>query len=197
MGIQNRIVGFHYSSRYLKKPSQNVWKGNSSWKGWTLHIGSFLTLVFKYIVCTSKIHNIIYLRSWINWKFQFGPLIEIHRESLHKHRCETRSSASSKGMKHQKSLKTCAVFCHLTNSVQSIVDNFFANSIVAASIIICSVFLSCDQLRWMEKFFVGSGTDFIWNFLTWQKLVNNWSKDFETRLNEDTRKKKYLPRLEH
>ena len=105
--------------------------------------------------------NLSYLRSWINGKFQFGSLIEIHRESLHKHRCETRSSASSKGMKHQKSLKTCAVFCHLTNSVQSIVDNFFANSIVAASIIICSVFLSCDQLRWMEKFFVGSSSDFI------------------------------------
>ena len=141
--------------------------------------------------------NLSYLRSWVNGKFQFGSLIEIHRESLHKHRCETRSSASSKGMKHQKSLKTCAVFCHLTNSVQSIVDNFFANSIVAASIIICSVFLSCDQLRRMEKFFVGSSSNFIWKLLTWKKICRVvLYKDLEIRYqkNEVARKKKNICR---
>ena len=45
------------------------------------------------------------LRCWVDGELQFGFLAIVNRQTLHKQRCETRASTSTKGMEDEKALQ--------------------------------------------------------------------------------------------
>ena len=85
----------------------------------------------------------------------------VHRQSLHQEGSESRSSASTKGMEDQKSLKAGAVISQFTNTVQDQINNLLSNGVVSPGIIVSCIFLSSHQLLRVEQSTVGSGTYFI------------------------------------
>lgn len=49
------------------------------------------------------------LRCRVDGEFQFGFLSIVNRQTLHKQRCETRASSTTKGMEDEKSLESSAL----------------------------------------------------------------------------------------
>ena len=64
-------------------------------------------------------------------------------------------------MEDEESLQSCALIGQLPDSVQDKVNDFLADGVVAPSVVVCSIFLSGDQLLRMEELTVGAGSDFI------------------------------------
>ena len=101
------------------------------------------------------------MRGWVDGELQLGFLPIVHREPLHEKRGEARSSATTKGVEEKEALKSSALVCQLTDSVQDQVDDFLANRVVASSIVVGSIFLAGDQLFRMEQLAVGASADLI------------------------------------
>ena len=106
-------------------------------------------------------HSCGHLRSWVDGELQLGFLSIVHREPLHEQRGESRSSATTKGVEEKEALKSSALVCQLTDSVQDQVDDFLANSVVASSVVVGSILLARDQLLGMEELAVGASADLI------------------------------------
>ena len=60
------------------------------------------------------------------------------------------TSASSKRVEKDESLKTRAILHHFSDLVRRRVDHFFSNGVVPPSIVISGIFLTRDQLIRME-----------------------------------------------
>jgi hypothetical protein len=60
-----------------------------------------------------------------------------------------------------KPLKTSARVCAFAKSVKNQVNNFFTNGVVTTGVVIGGVFLTRDQLFWVEKTAVGTGADLV------------------------------------
>jgi hypothetical protein len=60
-----------------------------------------------------------------------------------------------------ESLESSTVVSQLSDSVQAQVDDFFTNGVVTSGEVVSGVFLSGDQLLWMEELSVGSSSDFV------------------------------------
>ena len=74
-------------------------------------------------------------------ELQLGLLSVIHREPLHQQGGEARASSPAKAVENQE-----ALVIQLVNPVQDKVKDLLANGIVATGIVICSIFLACDEL---------------------------------------------------
>jgi hypothetical protein len=71
-------------------------------------------------------------------------------------------------------LQTSAVVCKLPDAVESKINNFLANGIVAPSKVICSIFLAGDELLRMEQLAIYSSTNFInYGWLKQQHCVSS------------------------
>lgn len=64
-------------------------------------------------------------------------------------------------MEEKEALKSSALVCQLTDSVQNQVDDFLANCVVASSIVVGSILLASDQLLRMEELAIGASADLI------------------------------------
>jgi hypothetical protein len=72
-------------------------------------------------------------------------------------------------------LKSCALVSELSDSVKAEVDNFFTDGVVTTGEVVGGIFLSGDELLWMEELSVGSGSDFIDD--SWLEIEENCSWD--------------------
>jgi len=86
-------------------------------------------------------HGSGHLRSRVDRELQLGLLAIVNRESLHEQRGEARPSATTKGMKDQEALETSTLVSQLADPVQDKIHNLLANGVVAAGIIVGSIFL--------------------------------------------------------
>jgi hypothetical protein len=64
-------------------------------------------------------------------------------------------------MEDEEALKSCALVSQFSDSVQHKVNDLFANSVMSSSIIVSCVFLSGDQLFWVEQLSVSSSSHFV------------------------------------
>jgi len=97
----------------------------------------------------------------IDGKLQLGLLSIINRQAFHEKGGEARSSAATKGVEEQESLKSSTLVSQLTDTVQNQVNNLLSDGVVSTSIVVGSIFLSGDQLFWVEELSVSSSADFI------------------------------------
>jgi hypothetical protein len=72
-------------------------------------------------------------------------------------------------------LKSCALVSELSDSVKAEVDNFFTDGVVTTGEVVGGIFLSGDELLWMEELSVSSGSDFIDD--SWLEIEENCSWD--------------------
>lgn len=101
------------------------------------------------------------LRGWVDSKLQLGLLAIVHRQAFQEQRSEARPSATTKGVKHQEALQTCALVSQFANAVKNQVDNLLANGVVATSVVVGSIFFAGDQLLWVEQLSVCASTNLI------------------------------------
>ena len=102
-------------------------------------------------------HSCGHLGGGVDGELQLRLLSIVHRESLHEKRGEARSSASTKGVEEKEALKSGALVCQLSDSVQDQVNNFLSNRVMASRVIVGSILLASDQLLRMEELAVGAG----------------------------------------
>ena len=102
------------------------------------------------------------LGSRINGEFQFRLFAVVDRETLHQQRGESRASSAAEGMEDEESLQTGALVGELADAIQYQVDDFLADGVVPASVIVGSIFLAGNELLGMEELAVSAGAHFIY-----------------------------------
>jgi len=61
----------------------------------------------------------------------------------------------------QETLKTGALVCELSDSVEDKVNNFLTDGVVTTGVVVGSIFLAGDELFWVEQLTVGASSDFV------------------------------------
>jgi len=103
------------------------------------------------------------LRSWVNTELKLAFLAVVDGQTFHQKSTKTRSSTTTEGVEDQETLKTRAVVGNTSNLVQNLIDELFANGIMATSVVVGGVLLSSDHLFRVEKAAIGTSSDLIDN----------------------------------
>jgi hypothetical protein len=61
----------------------------------------------------------------------------------------------------KETLKTSAVVCNSANLVEDLVDELFADGVVASSVVVGSILLAGNHVLGMEETTIGASADFI------------------------------------
>ena len=101
------------------------------------------------------------LRGRIDTEFQLALLAVVDRQTLHEKRTEARSSSTAKGMEDQEPLQTGAIVCHGADLVQDLIDQLLSDSVVATSVVVGGIFLSCDQHLRVEEGAISARADLV------------------------------------
>jgi hypothetical protein len=108
------------------------------------------------------------LRSWVDSKLKLGLLAVVNGEALHEEGGETGTGTTAEGVEDQEALKTSALVSELADSVEDEVDEFLANGVVTTGVVVGGIFLTRDELLWVEELAVGSSADLVNN--GWLKI---------------------------
>ena len=101
------------------------------------------------------------LRGWVDGETEFGFLAVVHGESLEEERGESGTSTTTDGVGDDEALETSAAISQFSDSVEAEVDDFSADGVVSSGEVVRGIFLSGDDLLWVEQLSVGSGSDFV------------------------------------
>jgi hypothetical protein len=115
------------------------------------------------------------LWGWVDSEFQFGFLAVVNGETFHQKGSETRSSSSTERVEDQESLETSALIGQFSDAVKDQVNEFLTDGVVTTGVVVGGIFLSGDQLLWVEQLSVGSSSDFVNN--SWLKVDEDTTWD--------------------
>jgi len=119
-----------------------------------------------------------HLRGWVHGETELGLLTVVDGESLEKEGSKTGSSSSTDGEEDKETLETSALIGKLSDSVEAEINDFLTNGVVTSGEVVGGIFLSGDELLWMEELSVGSGSDLIDN--GWLEIEEDSSWDVLT-----------------
>jgi len=118
------------------------------------------------------------LRGWVDGETELGLLSVIDGKSLEEEGTKTGTGTTTDGVEDKESLETSALIGELSDSVEAEIDDFLTNGVVTSGEVVGGIFLSGDELLWMEELSVGSGSDLINN--GWLKIEEDGSWDVLT-----------------
>jgi hypothetical protein len=118
------------------------------------------------------------LWGWIDGESELGFLTVIDGKSLEEERSKSRSGSSSNGVEDEETLETCALISKLSDSVETEINDFLTNGVMASGEIVGSIFFTRDKLLWMEELSVSTGSNFIDD--GWFEIEENGSWDMLT-----------------
>ena len=118
------------------------------------------------------------LWGWVDGETELGLLTVIDGESLEEERSETGSGTSTDGVEDEETLETSALIGKLSDSIEAEIDDFLTNGVMSSGEVVGGVFLSGDELLWMEELSVGTGSNLIND--GWLKIEHNGSWDVLT-----------------
>jgi len=118
------------------------------------------------------------LWGWVDGETQLGLLTVINGKSFQEEGSETGTGTTTNGGVDEESLESSTVVSQLSDSVKAQIDDFSTDSVVTSSEIVSGIFLSGDELFWVEQLSVGSGSDFVNN--SWFEIEENGSWDVLT-----------------
>mmetsp|Transcript_68980 Transcript_68980/g.144018 ORF Transcript_68980/g.144018 Transcript_68980/m.144018 type:complete len:288 (-) Transcript_68980:66-929(-) len=101
------------------------------------------------------------LRAGPDCEAELALLAIINGEALQHQATQTRASSATAGIVHHEALKASAIVGELADPVQHEVDDLLTNGVVTPGEVVCCVFLSGDQLLWVEELTVSAGANFI------------------------------------
>jgi len=125
------------------------------------------------------------LWGWIDGESELGFLTVIDGKSLEEEGSETGTGSSTDGVEDEETLKTSALIGKLSDSVEAEINDFLTNGVMSSGEVVGGVFLSGDELLWMEELSVGSGSDFIDNGWLEIKEDGSWNVLSSTSLGEE------------
>ena len=113
-------------------------------------------------------HGVVWLNNgggnlwgWVDGEAELGFLTVVDGESLEKKGSKSRSSSTTDGLENEETLETSALISKLSDSVEAEIDDFLTNGVVTSGEVVGGIFLTRDELLWMEELSVGSGSDLI------------------------------------
>jgi hypothetical protein len=118
------------------------------------------------------------LWGWVHSETELGFLTIIDGESLKEKGSKSRSSSTTDGLENEETLETSALISKLSDSVEAEIDDFLTNGVVTSGEVVGGIFLTRDELLWMEELSVGSGSDLIDN--GWLEIEEDSSWDVLT-----------------
>ena len=118
------------------------------------------------------------LWGWVDGETELGLLSVVDGKSLEKERSETGSGTSTDGVEDEETLETSALIGKLSDSIEAEIDDFLTNGIMSSGEVVGGVFLSGDELLWMEELSVGTSSNLINN--GWLKIEEDGSWDVFT-----------------
>jgi len=101
------------------------------------------------------------LWGWVDGESELGLLAVIDGKSLEEERSKTGSSATTDGVEDKESLETSALIGELSDSVEAEINNLLTDGVVTTGEVVSGVFLTRDELLWVEELSVGAGSDLI------------------------------------
>ena len=127
-------------------------------------------------------HGVVWLNNgggdlwgWVDGETELGFLSVVDGESLEEERSKTGSGTSTDGVEDEETLETSALISELSDSVEAEIDDFLTNGVVTSGEVVGGIFLSGDELLWVEELSVGTGSDLINN--SWLKIEEDGSWD--------------------
>ena len=127
-------------------------------------------------------HGVVWLNNssghlwgWVDGETELGFLTVVNGESLEEERSETGSGTTTDGIEHKETLETSALISKLSDSVEAEIDDLLTNGVVTSGEVVGGIFLSGDELFWMEQLSVGSSSDLIDN--GWLEIEEDGSWD--------------------
>ena len=113
-------------------------------------------------------HGVVWLNNsggnlwgWVDGETELGFLSVINGKSLEEERSETRSGTTTDCVEDKETLESSALVGELSDSVETEINDFLTNGVMSSGEVVGSVFLTGDELLWMEELSVGSGSDLI------------------------------------
>lgn len=97
----------------------------------------------------------------VDGKFELGLLSVVYRETFHQERSETGSGATTERVEDEEALESGALVGELADAVEDQVDDFLADGVVTASIVVGRVFLTSDKLFWVKQLSVCTSANLI------------------------------------
>jgi hypothetical protein len=125
------------------------------------------------------------LWGWVDGESELGFLTVINGKSLEEEGSETGTGTTTDGVEDEETLETSALIGELSDSVEAEIDDFLTNGVMSSGEVVGGIFLSGDELFWMEQLSVGSGSDLIDN--GWLEIEEDGSWDMlsSTSLGEE------------
>ena len=125
------------------------------------------------------------LWGWVDGETKLGLLSVVDGKSLEEEGTKTGSGTTTDGVEDEESLETSALIGELSDSVKAEVDNFLTDGVVTTGEVVGGIFLSGDELLWVEELSVGSGSDLIDNSWLEIKEDGSWDVLASTGLREE------------
>ena len=127
-------------------------------------------------------HRVVWLNDgsgdlgrWVDGEAELGFLTVVNGKSLEEERTKSRSGTTTDGVEDEETLETSALVGELSDSVEAEINDFLTNGVVTSGEVVGSIFLTRDELLWVEKLSVGSGSDLIND--GWLKIEEDGSWD--------------------
>jgi hypothetical protein len=98
---------------------------------------------------------------WVDGVTELGLLAVVNGEALEQERAETGACATTDGVEDEEALETSAVVGELADAIQAKINDFLSDGIMATCVIVGRIFLSGDELLWVEELAVCAGADFV------------------------------------
>jgi len=121
----------------------------------------------------------------VDGESELGLLTVVDGESLEEERSETGSGTTTDSVEHKETLETSALISELSDSVEAEINDFLTNGVVTSGEVVGGIFLTRDELLWMEELSVGSGSDLINDGWLEIKEHGSWDVLASTSLGEE------------
>ena len=125
------------------------------------------------------------LWGWVHSESELGLLSVVNGEPLQEKRSKSRSGTSSNSVEDQETLESSTVVGQLPDPVEAKVDNLLSDGVVSTGEVVGGIFLSGDELLWVEELSVGSGSDLIDNGWLEIEEDSSWDVLASTSLGEE------------
>ena len=101
------------------------------------------------------------LRGWVDGETELGLLSVIDGKSLEEEGTKTGTGTTTDGVEDKESLETSALIGELSDSVEAEINNLLTDGVVTTGEVVSGIFLTGDELLWVEKLSVGASSDLI------------------------------------
>ena len=101
------------------------------------------------------------LRGRINAEFEFAFLAVVDGQAFHQQGAKTRAGAAAKGVEDKETLQTRTAVGDTSDLVEDLVNELFADGVMASGVVVGSIFFASDHVLRVEKAAIFAGADFV------------------------------------